>query len=236
MKRFYREAKAAPVDAGWQVQLDGRGVKTAGGNQQVVPAQPLAAALAAEWAAQEETIVPASFVLRDMADYAIDVVASDAAAVRATLLGFAETDTLCYRAEPGEPLHARQLERWEPLLAAAEAGHGVKFERIIGIIHRSQPPETLARLAARLAQLDPFALAALHTLTSLAASLVIGLAALEPGADAGALWIAAELEEEWQAEQWGRDAEAEERRARRAAAFANAVRFAALARPGARND
>ncbi|MCE2843368.1 MAG: molecular chaperone, partial [Novosphingobium sp.] len=76
----------------------------------------------------------------------------------------------------------------------------------------------------------------LNTLASLAASLVIGLAALEPDADAGALWIAAELEEEWQAELWGRDAEAEERRARRAAAFANAVRFAALARLGARND
>ena len=48
--------------------------------------------------------------------------------------------------------------------------------------------------------------------------------------ESGALWIAAELEEEWQSEQWGRDAEAEERRTRRAAAFANAVRFAALAR------
>lgn len=236
MKRFYKEAKAAAVAGGWQVQLDGRGVKTAGGNQQVVQSKALAAALAAEWAAQEETIVPASFVLRDMADYAIDVVATDAAAVRTTLLGFAETDTLCYRAEPGEPLHARQLERWEPLLSAAEARDGVQFERISGVIHRAQPPETLARLAQRLEGLDPLALAALNTLTSLAASLVIGLAALEPDADAGALWIAAELEEEWQAELWGRDAEAEERRARRAAAFANAVRFAALARPGARND
>ncbi|MEY4239140.1 MAG: hypothetical protein RL339_1741 [Pseudomonadota bacterium] len=230
MKRFYKEAKAAPVAGGWQVQLDGRGVKTAGGNQQVVPGQALAAALAAEWAAQEETIVPASFVLRDMADYAIDVIADDPAAVRTTLLGFAETDTLCYRAEPHEPLHARQLERWEPLLSAAEARHAVRFERISGIIHHPQPPETLARLAEQLAELDPLALAALHTLTSLAASLVIGLAALDSNADAGALWIAAELEEEWQAEQWGRDAEAEERRTRRAAAFANAVRFAALAR------
>lgn len=236
MKRFYKEATAAPAQGGWQVQLDGRGVKTAGGNQQVVPSEALASALAAEWAAQEETIVPASFVLRDLADYAIDVVAADPAELRTTLLRFAETDTLCYRAEPGEPLHARQLERWEPLLSAAEARDGVQFERISGVIHRAQPPETLARLAQRLEGLDPLALAALNTLTSLAASLVIGLAALEPDADAGALWIAAELEEEWQAELWGRDAEAEERRARRAAAFANAVRFAALARLGARND
>ncbi len=230
MKRFYKEAKAAPVAGGWQVQLDGRGVKTATGQPQVVPSEALANALAAEWAAQEEMIVPASFVLRDMADYAIDVVAPDPAALRTSLLRYAETDTLCYRADPGEALYRRQLERWEPLLAAAEARHGVQFNRISGIIHQPQPPETLERLGEYLATLDPVALAALNTLTSLSASLVIGLAALEPDADAGALWIAAELEEEWQAEQWGRDAEAEERRARRAAAFADAARFAALAR------
>lgn len=230
MKRFYKEAKAAPVTGGWQVQLDGRGVKTAAGKPQIVPSEALAAALAAEWAAQEEVIVPASFVLRDLADYAIDVVAADPADLCTTLLRFAETDTLCYRAEPGEPLYRRQLERWEPLLAAAEERHGETFERISGIIHRPQPAETLARLGDHLATQDPLTLAALNTLASLAASLVIGLAALEPDADAGALWIAAELDEEWQAEQWGRDAEAEERRTRRAAAFANAVRFAALAR------
>lgn len=230
MKRFYKEAHAAPVDGGWQVQLDGRGVKTAGGMPQIVPSQALAAALAAEWAAQEETIVPAGFVLRDMADYAIDVVAPDPAALRGGLLRYAETDTLCYRADPGEALHRRQLERWEPLLAAAEARDGVRFARISGIIHQPQPPETLARLGERLAAVDPFTLAALNTLTSLACSLVIGLAALEPGSDAGALWIAAELEEEWQAEQWGRDAEAEERRTRRAKAFADAAQFAALVR------
>jgi len=230
MKRFYKEARAAPVAGGWQVQLDGRGVKTSTGQPQVVPSEALASTLAAEWAAQEEMIAPASFVLRDLADYAIDVVAPDPAALRASLLRYAETDTLCYRADPGEALHRRQLERWEPLLAAAEARHGVQFNRISGIIHQPQPPATLARLDAHVATLDPFALAALNTLTSLAASLVIGLAALAPDADAGALWIAAELEEEWQAEQWGRDAEAEERRARRAAAFADAARFAALAR------
>ncbi len=67
-------------------------------------------------------------------------------------------------------------------------------------------------------------------LTSLAASLVIGLAAIAPGADAGRLWSAANLEEDWQAELWGRDAEAESRRKTRFDAFSMAMRFAALAK------
>jgi chaperone required for assembly of F1-ATPase len=230
MKRFYRAAECGETEGGWQVRLDGRGVKTAGGRAQVVPSRALAVALAAEWAAQGEEIDPAGFVLRDLADYVLDVVTHDPAALVTTLTGYAETDTLCYRADPEEPLHARQLELWEPLLRAAELRWDVHFERIAGVIHRPQPEVTLARMRTLLTTLDPYTLAALHNTASLAASLVIGLAALEPAANVAGLWQAAELEETWQAEQWGEDAEAALRRARRFAGFTAATRFAALAR------
>ena len=148
MKRFYKAVAVAPAGGGWQVTLDGRAVKTQGGRAQVVPAQALAAALAAEWGGQGETIDPAALVLRDMADHALDVIASDRAAVIADLLRYAETDTLCYRAEPDEPLHARQIELWEPLLNTAEARWDVHFQRVAGVIHQAQPPATMARLEA----------------------------------------------------------------------------------------
>ena len=229
VKRFYREVSTAAAGAGWQVLLDGRGLKTVGGRPQQVPSAPLAEALAAEWATQGDEINPASFILRDMADYALDVVANEPAGAVAALLPYGETDTLCYRAEPEEPLYTRQLAVWEPLLTRAEAEWGLRFVRISGIIHRPQEPATVAALQARLAALSPFSLAALRTLAGLAASLTIGLLALEPGADIAALWDAASLEEEWQAELWGRDWEAEEHRARRGATFAAAARFAELA-------
>jgi chaperone required for assembly of F1-ATPase len=146
-----------------------------------------------------------------------------------SLLAYAGTDTLCYRAEPDEPLRERQDEVWDPLLVAAERRWDVHFERVAGIMHRPQPAATLARMAAVLAAEGDFALAALTTLTSLAASLVIALAALRPDADAEALWEAANLEEDWQAELWGKDMEAEARRERRFEAFAAAMRFARLA-------
>ena len=228
MKRFYREAAAQPQADGWQVMLDGRGVKTQGGRAQIVPTRALAEAMAAEWAGQAEEIDPAGFVLRDLADMALDVIAADRAGTIATLLRYAETDTLCYRADPGDALLVRQGEVWEPLLATAEARWDVHFERISGVIHRPQPAETLRRLEGVLTAQDDFALSALTTLTTLAASLVTGLAALDPAADPAALWDATNLEEDWQADLWGRDAEAEARRARRAAAFAAAARFTRL--------
>lgn len=230
MKRFYKEAGVAPVDGGWQVTLDGRGVRTPAKRAQVVPTSALAEAMAAEWAGQGEEIDPAAFMFRDMADYAIDMVATDPQVALSAILPYAGTDTLCYRDEEGSALHRRQAAHWEPLLTAAEARYDIAFERLSGIIHRPQPAATLDRLASVCAALDPFSLAALQTLTSLAASLVIGLAALAPDADAEALWDAANLEEDWQAELWGKDAEAEARRAKRLRDFSAAMRFAALSR------
>jgi chaperone required for assembly of F1-ATPase len=230
MKRFYKRVTVGQEGEQWRVLLDGRGIKTVAGRPQLVPTRALAEALAEEWQSQGEEIDPGQFVLRDIADYAIDVVGQERAETIRALVAYAGTDTLCYRAEPDEPLHEHQQEVWDPLLRAAEARWDVHFERINGIIHRPQPAATLARMEAVLAAESDFALAALNTLTNLASSLVIGLAALAPGADAELLWSAANLEEDWQAELWGKDYEAEERRAKRFATFEAAMRFAELAR------
>lgn len=232
IRRFYTDVTLAEQPGGWQVMLDTRGVKTVGGVPQLLPTRPLAEALAAEWRQQGEQIDPASLPLRDMADYAIDLVALSPGGVAEGLLAYAETDTLCYRADPDEPLHARQIEVWEPLLAGFEAAHGITLTRVSGILRRPQPPASLAVLRARLLALDPFQLAGVEAMTKLAASLTIGLAALDARHEdePRALWQAACLEEEWQAELWGRDEEAEERRTRREADFLRAAAFARLAR------
>ena len=230
MKRFYKEVAVEEANGGYRVTLDGRPIRTQGGAPQIVPTRPLAEAMAEEWRAQGEDIDTKAFALRDLADFAIDHVAPDPAAAAARLLPYAETDTLCYRADPDEPLYRRQLELWEPLVRAAEARHGIRLERVSGIVHRPQPAETLQTLRGTLEALDPFALAALETLTRLAASLTIGLLALEPDADAEALFAAANCEQDWQAELWGWDVQAEDARKTRLAAFRQAMRFVELAR------
>jgi chaperone required for assembly of F1-ATPase len=231
MKRFWKEVSVEQAEDGWRIALDGRPLRTQGGAPQITPTRALAELLAAEWSAQGEEVDPAGFPARDMADYAIDMIAPDPAAAVAKILRYAETDTLCYRADPDEPLHKRQWEVWEPIVTAFEAREGVRVERISGIVHKPQPPETLCKLETRLAVLDPFTLAALEVATSLSASLCVGLSAIDPQADPDALWAAAELEETWQAELWGSDWEAEERRKRRKADFLRAAAFARAVRP-----
>lgn len=231
IRRFYREVAVQQTEGGWQVALDGRGIKTVAGSAQTVPTAALAGALADEWARQGEKIDPQDLPMRDMADYAIDVLASDVPGMVQTLVTYADTDTLCYRADPDEPLHTRQLAVWEPLLMTFEQRFAMRMVRVSGIVHRPQDPAALAALHARLIGQNAFVLAGLEAMTRLAASLVTGLLALEAESqsDALTLWQAACLEEEWQADLWGRDAEAEERRARREADFLRAWQFARAA-------
>ena len=232
IRRFYKDVTLGQVPGGHQVMLDGRGVRTVGGAAQIVPTAALGEALAAEWRRQGDRIDPASLPLRDMADYAIDIVTSGPAAIADGLIAYAETDTLCYRADPDEPLHAQQQAVWEPLLTAFEAAHGVTLVRVSGVLHRPQPEATLSALRKRLTALDPFVLAGVETMTTLSASLVTALSALDAGDEdqARALWQAVCLEEEWQADLWGRDWEAEERRVRREADFLRAHGFAQAAK------
>ena len=228
MKRFWKQVSIVEAENGWRVLLDGRAIKSVGGRAQILPTEVLAHAIAEEWAAQGEDVDPALFVLRDLADFAIDVIAPDRDAQIADILRYAETDTLCYRAEPGEHLADRQNEVWEPLLQAAERRYDLHFERVAGVLHRPQPETTLRRLKAVLEAQDNFALAGVKSMASLAASLTLALAALDDQADIAALWDAANLEEDWHAELWGKDAEALERRARRLGDFTTAARFVGL--------
>ena len=232
MKRFYNSAGVTEAEGGWQVTLDDRAMKTVKGSQQIVPTRGLAEMLAAEWEAQGEKIDPASFVIRDMADYAIDIVAPDHAATADKLVAYGDTDTLLYRADPDEPLYVRQQEVWEPIVAEFEQREGVELTRVSGIIHKPQADATIARLKARLGEVQAFELAAIETMTSLAASLLIALTASDTSEEEQAkkLWDAASLEEEWQADLWGRDEEAEERREKRTRDFLNAWKFLRAAR------
>ena len=229
MKRFYKDVTTAGSELGWSISLDGRPIKTQGGRPQVIPTRDLAEAMAEEWRGQGEKIDPATFPFRDMADYAIDVVSRDKTSVVEKLLGYAETDTLCFRADPEEALFRRQQEVWEPIVARVENREGVTFHRISGILHRAQAAETIGRLNAGLQSLDPFTIAALEQTTSLSASLCIGLESIREGADGENLWDAANLEEDWQAELWGIDAEAQQRRDKRKRDFLRAMAFARLA-------
>ena len=228
MKRFYSDATVAVCDDGWTVALDDRAVRTPARAPLLLPTAALADAVAAEWAAQGERVAPLTMPLTGLSNAAIDRVAPDPASFAAGLAAFAAHDLLVYRAEGPAPLAARQAAVWDPLLAWATARYDVAFTLTTGIAHAPQPPATLVRLGAAYAAFDAFRLAALNQIVTIGGSAVIGLAAAAGRLDAAGVWAAGQLDELWQAEQWGRDPLAEAGHNDKRAALDAALRLLAL--------
>ncbi|MEO5641360.1 MAG: ATP12 family protein, partial [Sphingomicrobium sp.] len=163
-----------------------------------------------------------------LANAAIDRVSPDPATFAAALAKYGEADLFCYRAATPPSLVARQAAEWDPLLAWARRRFDVDFVVTIGLLHVDQPETTVARLGQRVRALDAFRLAGLSPLVTISGSLVAALGVIEEAVALETAWAAVSLDELWQTEQWGEDAEATHAMANRRADFESAARFLAL--------
>ncbi len=168
----------------------------------------LAEALAEEWRAQGETIKPGSMPLTQLANTAIDRIAPDPAAAIDELLAYAGSDLVCYRAETPLSLVQRQQDLWQPLLDWMAQRHDALLAVHSGIMPRPQPAAALAALRRHLTRLSPLGLAGLMAATQVCGSLVIALALAEGRVSPEEAFELAQLDETFQIERWGEDAEA----------------------------
>jgi chaperone required for assembly of F1-ATPase len=229
-RRFYAEAAVAPRDGGFALTLDGRAAKTPAGRPLVVPTGALGRLLVEEWAAQGATVDFASMPATRLAFTVIDRTQGAGAALAAEVARYADADVLCYLAEGPDALVARQVERWVPMLDWARDALGVSLQRVAGLMPRPQPPEALARVRALVEAMEPFAQAGVAFATPLFGSAVLALALQRGRLDAEAALDLSRLDQAFQEDRWGVDAEAEARTAGlRVEAEALGRWFAALA-------
>ena len=202
MKRFYKDVSVAAEGEGHAIQLDGRPVKTPQRNALALPTLTLA-----------------------------EAVARERARIVSRIAAFADSDMLYYRADEGQQaLIDHQTLHWDPLLDWARQRYDVSFHLVYGIRYKAQPAETLERLAEAVEAQDDFAIAAMLSLVGLSGSLIATLALVEQDYDSSTLWPLVNLEELWQEQQWGRDAQAVAARGIKQAEFEAAARFLDLSR------
>lgn len=228
MKRFWKEAWVTTEDGGWGIELDGKPLRTPARRPLVVPSEELARAIADEWNSAGETLDPRAMPLTGLANAASDRIGDDRERFAMDLAAYGESDLACYRAESPRELVARQQQAWDSLLAWARRRFDVDFRTTCGIIHVPQPDATTQRLAHTVAALDPFRLAGLSSMVTIGGSLVAALAVLEGAIGAEEVWDAVTIDERWQLEQWGADAEAEAALEARRRNFLAAARFLEL--------
>lgn len=230
-KRFWAKATVETAEGGFAVHLDGRPVRSPLKTLIALPSRALAGGIAAEWDAQAEVIDPLSMPLTRAANATLDKVVPQQAEVAANLAEYGGTDLLCYRAAGPDTLVARQAEAWDPMLEWADTELGARLSVTQGIMHVTQPANAVEALRARVAALSPWELTALSEFVTLSGSLVLGLAAMS-GQPSARLWPLSRIDEQWQIDQWGEDAEEAARVAVKAAAFAQAERYLGLLRAG----
>ena len=215
MKRFYKEVQVIEGPDSFGVALDGKVIKTPGRVPITVPFRPLAEAIAVEWRAQEVEVRPHTMPMMQLAATVIDHFPANRPAIEATILRFAETDTVCYRAEPGQPaeLIALQHALWDPLLDWVSDRLGATLETTEGVLPIAQPRETLDIFTRTVASMDDWRLGAFQSAAASSGSFVIGLALVEGRIDADGAFAAAELDAGFEIDRWGEDAAATARRA-----------------------
>ncbi len=206
-KRFYKDAEAVPGEGGWRIHLDGRSVKTPAKQTLLLPSAQLARLIAGEWAAQDERIDPFTMPLTRLAHVALDRMADARQAAAAEIAKYASTDTLCYRSEDSA-LSERQAQIWDPYLAWAKTALDVQFAVTHAISPIAQPQASLDTLERRALALDDLRLTALVSATPILTSAILAFALLEEEANGESVWRASRLEDDFQAERWGEDAEA----------------------------
>jgi chaperone required for assembly of F1-ATPase len=227
-KRFYQEARAEARADGVAVLLDGKPLLTPARRILLAPTEALGTALAAEWARAGDRIDIADLALTRLSMTAQDHGDASRAPWTDEIMKFAGSDLLCYRAAEPDALIRRQEQAWSPFLRWTEAALGARFRATTGIAAIAQPEPALAAVGARLAALNGWRLLGVRRATEISGSAILALA-LEAGAFPPAeIVAAARLDETFQAERWGVDAEAAAREARIRRDFFDAARFLEL--------
>lgn len=224
-RRFYSEVSVRALDQGFAVMLDTRRLVTPGGKAFISPTAALAEACAQEWRAQGDYVAPTSMPLSQLAFVALDHTSQAPQERVRFVASFARTDLCCHRAEAPAELVARQQTLWGPIVAWGEAELGVNLPVVAGIVAADVPDEVVTKVEARAAAYDCFRLTGLAQAAALSGSALIAFALAEGRLDGVSAFKAAALDELWNLERWGEDAEARTRLDQLAREFDAVARF-----------
>jgi len=237
MRRFWDHATLQPTPHGQQLLLDGKPMRLPEGGTLIINPPALATAIRDEWqnagtAKDGEFNHANDLPLTQLHTTATHRVAQNRAAIVKSIAAYGESDLLCYRAVSPQLLRTRQDRTWQPWLDWAALHLDAPLLVAEGIAHKAQPAASIAALISAVAKRSDYELAALGVVVPATGSLVLGLALIEGALDAAQADVIATIDEAFQTEFWGIDAEASARIANLTRDIGQAVRFLKLTRRG----
>lgn len=206
MKKFYTVVTAAPLpDGGFAVHLDGRPVMTPGRVTLCAPNKALADAIMAEWAAQEDVIIPDTMPLTQILTTAIDRAIPQRAEIEAQILRYLDTDLVCYRAAHPPELAAAQDRHWAPARDWFKARMGAALQTTTGLAALTQLPAAHEAATLYVTGLDDYRFTICQMVVAVTGSLVLALAFMDGALGAEDLFDATHVEEDYKAALYNED-------------------------------
>jgi len=192
MKRFYKMVSVAPGMGGFEIHLDGKPVRTPSREILASPSKALADEIMKEWMAQTDVINPETMPLTQILTTAMDY---DRAAIEQEVLGYLNTDLLCYRTDDPEAVATLQADMWGRWTDWFAEESGVTLLTTTGLSALEQPQAAHDYVAKSIKGADMWAFTAIQMVTAISGSVVLALAFVRAAASPDDVFRAAQLEE-----------------------------------------
>ncbi|CAJ0952728.1 unnamed protein product, partial [Mesorhabditis belari] len=203
-KRFYKKVDVIREDPFFKVTLDGRVLKTQAGKPLKVDSEPLALAIAEEWASQNENLEIGLMRLTGLAFTAHDnPLLCTKQSITDKLLEYLENDTILFYNDESTNLHEEQVKRWTPLIKNANTELGTSLKPITNLMDTVVSNEDRKRFGGWLLSHNEWALHGLQYAVESVKSVLIPFNVLQWKVTAPEAVELAALERKVQAQVWG---------------------------------
>ncbi len=195
-------------DKGWVIIKNKTPIMTPNNKTLKVPSKALAKSIIKEIKKNLNKKITKRTLL-SYAFFAVDIVEKETNIFINKIISFAETDTLCYRAEKKSELAEMQSKLWDPTLIWAEKEFGMKFLKNNTIVPFVQQKNTMEAIKKYLNKQDCHRLTCAFYISSFTNSFITMLAMIEKFKEAKELWQLSMLEENYNSEKWGKSKDAD---------------------------
>ena len=231
MKKFWKNVCVkSKLKNSFEIFLDKRILKTPMQKDLIFSNYKIAKETAREWDISEKEINTENMVFYGLISTAIDKINHDKVSYIENVLGFINTDLICYRADGPNELVDLQNSSWNPIISFIKKYIDVELKFFIGVMPSKQSLEIFVRLKTLINSFSDIEISALHKMTNLTGSIFISICILKGDVLKNEAFELSFLDELWQAKNWGVEEESLDKRDKIAKELNRIISFVELIR------
>lgn len=231
MKKFWKIVQVKKkLKNSFEILLDKRILKTPMQKDLIFSNYKIAKETALEWDIDEKEINTENMVFYGLISTAIDKINNDKVSYIENVLGFINTDLICYRADGPNELVDLQNSSWNPIISFIKKYIDVELKFFIGVMPSKQSLEIFNRLKTLINSFSDIEISALHRMTNLTGSIFISICILKGDVLKNEAFELSFLDELYQAKNWGIEEESLDKRDKIAKELNRIISFVELIR------